>query len=107
MATTGERISPNSAMVLFRLFWAWLLATRSALFCCHASPAWTRPWEASCWSTRLARSAGVEAASSLALKSSSLTPAQLRASAKVPVTCPTLMVSLMASARPSMGMESP
>ena len=42
-----------------------------------------------------------------ALNSSSLTPAQLSTSAKVPVTCPAWIVSLTASARPSMGMESP
>ncbi|MBQ8691500.1 MAG: tyrosine-type recombinase/integrase [Phascolarctobacterium sp.] len=43
----------------------------------------------------------------LALKASSLTPAQFKASAKVPVTVPTLAVSFAASVNPSIGKLSP
>ena len=55
----------------------------------------------------MARSDSLELAASFSLKSSSDIPAQLSISATVPVTFPTFMVSLTASERPSIGMESP
>ena len=83
------------------------MATMSWLFSIHACPVCARPWFASSCITMFARSLVELAASSLALKSSSLVPAQLSTSANVPVTCPAWMVSLMLSASPSIGMLSP
>ena len=48
-----------------------------------------------------------EQAASFSLNSSSLIPTQFKASAREPVTCPTLAVSLADSIRPSIGRASP
>ena len=79
----------------------------SWLFSTHACPVACRPCSDSCVSTRLARSVVSAQAAKRSLNSSSLVPAQLRASAKTPVTLPTCTVSLMLSAKLSMGIESP
>ena len=54
-----------------------------------------------------ALSCSVVQAANLVLNSSSLTPAQLRASASEPTTVPVFAVSLAASVKPSNGRESP
>ena len=52
-------------------------------------------------------SLSLEQAASFSLKASSLMPTQFKASAREPVTCPTLAVSLADSIMPSMGRASP
>ena len=53
------------------------------------------------------RSLSSEQAASFSLNSSSLMPTQFKASAREPVTCPTLAVSFADSIMPSMGRASP
>ena len=56
---------------------------------------------------RFPRSASSEHAANCSLNASSDIPTQFNASARTPVTCPTLAVSLLASMSPSIGNESP
>ena len=82
-------------------------STRAAFVSRYPCATPARPWDARTSIIICARSDSELVLCSFSLNSSSLIPAQFSASAKVPVTVPTCAVSLIASARPSIGMESP
>ena len=105
--TMGDSSSPKRPVFSSSLALASLASQMAALFSRQPAAAFINPCSASSCNTRFARSLSVPAAARRSLNASSLVPAQFRTSAKVPVTFPTLTVSLMASARPSMGMLSP
>ena len=107
LVVSGIKAVPNRPVVCSHAALARFAASSSALFSRQASAACVSPCLDNSCNTRFARSLSLFVASSFLLKSSSLVPAQFSTSANVPVTCPTLTVSLMASAKESMGMESP
>ena len=84
-----------------------LFAISAALLSRYPCATPARPWEDNTSIIIWARSDSEDVVASFSLNASSLIPAQFKASAKVPVTTPTCAVSLIASARLSIGMESP
>ena len=103
---TGSTAAPSSAMDSRHDSFAAFAAITSAFVSLYASEAVPYVLASvsviscclSCSLVHLARDS---------LNASSLMPAQLRASASGPVTCPTLAVSFAASVSPSIGSESP
>ncbi len=104
---TGSTFSPSSANVSCHFPCASLFLTKALLFSLNEAAESVNPCFDISSKIKLTRSLSLEQFSSFLLNSSSLVPAQFNTSANVPVTCPTLTVSLIASANPSIGMESP
>ena len=104
--SSGSAAAPTSAMLAVQASFASLAAITSLLVSRYLSAVSEyKPLSVSVISA--CRSCSVLQPSRLAWKSSSDTPAQLRASARAPVRAPVFAVSLAASVKPSMGSDAP